>query len=311
MLFFNIQNGSLEATVQGYRNGFISNEEYHNLSQCETIEDLKSQLQLTEYGNFLANEASITSKIISNKATQKFADEFGTLRREADSHLSQFMDYISYEYMIQNVLKLIAATRNGRTGLELLCQCHPLGIFPGLEGLSSQTSVQDMFEVVLIDSPIGRYFCPSMFTGDILATGIAARDFDEFSLEFISGVLYKNYLEDFYMYCSNQGGRLAVTMCQVLEFEADKLMLLSTINTIGMHGFLAEERVKLYPSIGLLACMHEELSKVEELSQLKELIKIYPSYSELFQESSNISGGKSYGREVDRNEISRNGNLLL
>ena len=52
-LNFNIHEGALEAVVHGYKNGFIRPEEYNNICQCETLNDMKSQLQVTDYGNFL------------------------------------------------------------------------------------------------------------------------------------------------------------------------------------------------------------------------------------------------------------------
>ena len=45
-------------TVRGYRSGILRLAEYSNLTQCETLEDLKLHLSSTDYGNFLANEPS-------------------------------------------------------------------------------------------------------------------------------------------------------------------------------------------------------------------------------------------------------------
>jgi hypothetical protein len=35
---FNIQHGFVEALVRGFRSGFVEDETYHHLSQCETLE---------------------------------------------------------------------------------------------------------------------------------------------------------------------------------------------------------------------------------------------------------------------------------
>jgi hypothetical protein len=35
---FNMQHGFVEAIVRGFRSGFLSDESYHHLSQCETLE---------------------------------------------------------------------------------------------------------------------------------------------------------------------------------------------------------------------------------------------------------------------------------
>ena len=42
--------------------GILSQNDYLNLVQCETLEDLKLHLQSTDYGNFLANESSLQVK---------------------------------------------------------------------------------------------------------------------------------------------------------------------------------------------------------------------------------------------------------
>ena len=38
MLFFNMADGYAEAIVRGFRSAFITEEEYHHLTQCETID---------------------------------------------------------------------------------------------------------------------------------------------------------------------------------------------------------------------------------------------------------------------------------
>lgn len=37
-LFFNLDNGYLEGLVRGFRSGVLSQSDYLNLSQCETLE---------------------------------------------------------------------------------------------------------------------------------------------------------------------------------------------------------------------------------------------------------------------------------
>lgn len=38
MLTFAIDDGFLEATVKGFRSGFLTDEEYNHLTQCETLD---------------------------------------------------------------------------------------------------------------------------------------------------------------------------------------------------------------------------------------------------------------------------------
>lgn len=51
----------------------------------------------------------------------------------------------------------------------------------------------DMYDVVLIDSPLGQFFQRT-----------EKKDFDEFSMEYIRSLLCKNYYEGFYDFCRHQ-----------------------------------------------------------------------------------------------------------
>ena len=64
-------------------------------------------------------------------------------------------------------------------------------------------SVPDMYEIVLIDSPLGQFFQRT-----------EKKDFDEFSMEYIRSLLCKNYYEHFYDFCRELGGETWV--CHVL-----------------------------------------------------------------------------------------------
>lgn len=63
--------------------------------------------------------------------------------------------------MISNVLKLITSMRTraegSRNALDIIYKCHPLGMFETFEVLSTQTTIEDMFQLVLVDTPIGMY----------------------------------------------------------------------------------------------------------------------------------------------------------
>ena len=41
---FNVKDGFLDATLRGFRSGLISANEYRNLGQCDSLDDLKLQL---------------------------------------------------------------------------------------------------------------------------------------------------------------------------------------------------------------------------------------------------------------------------
>lgn len=59
--------------------------------------DLKLHLQSTDYGSFLANEASpLTVSVIDDKLKEKMVVEFRHMRNQSYEPLASFMDFITY-----------------------------------------------------------------------------------------------------------------------------------------------------------------------------------------------------------------------
>jgi V-type H+-transporting ATPase subunit d len=174
MLYYNAQHGFVEGLIRGLRVGLLNSQNYVNLTQCETLgtyllftifkrnlincsEDLKLQLSATEYGNFLANVPSpISTSIIFDKATEKLVEEFNYLRAQAVGDFEKFFDYITYSYQIDNVVLLITGTLHERDTHELLERCHPLGWFNSLPALCVATTVEELYDSVLIETPLGK-----------------------------------------------------------------------------------------------------------------------------------------------------------
>ncbi|CRK14837.1 hypothetical protein BN1723_010492 [Verticillium longisporum] len=113
-LLFNVNNGYIEGIVRGYRNGLLTGSNYSNLTQCETIDDLKLQLG-PAYGDFLGNlPPNPSTSALASKTTDKLVSEFRYVRANAVGALAQFMDYVTYGYMIDNVALLITGTLHER-----------------------------------------------------------------------------------------------------------------------------------------------------------------------------------------------------
>jgi V-type H+-transporting ATPase subunit d len=281
MLSFNVNGGVLEAMIHGYRNGFLRPDEYNNLVQCDSLGDLKTQLQVTDYGNFLQNEPTLTSRTIADRAIDKLVTEFNEVREWSVQPMAQFLDFITYDYMISNVLKLISAARNSRESLDMLYKCHPLGMFTGISALRGEKSVTKMFNTVLVDSPIGRFFQNS-----------SEKDFDELSLEYIRGLLQKNYLEAFFEFCEAVGGETATVMCPILAFEADRAVITITANTCGVKDITPDDRKRLYPNIGTLEALQDDIKYAEDEEQLKEKLKRFPEFYSMFDDGRGMDGHK-------------------
>jgi V-type H+-transporting ATPase subunit d len=114
------------------------------------------------------------------QATQKLVAEFNYIRTNAVAPLSTFMDYItfvplqltslqlpihllscqirscSYSYMIDNVILLTLGTLHERDTHELLERCHPLGVFDTMPALCVATNVEELYNSVLVDTPLGQ-----------------------------------------------------------------------------------------------------------------------------------------------------------
>jgi len=66
------------------------------------------------------------------------------------------MDYITYAYMIDNVILLTLGTLHERDTHELLDRCHPLGVFDTMPALCVATNVEELYHSVLVETPLGE-----------------------------------------------------------------------------------------------------------------------------------------------------------
>jgi V-type H+-transporting ATPase subunit d len=283
-LTFNINDGYLEGLVRGYRSGILTSSDYANLIQCETLEDMKLHLSSTDYGDFLANEPSpLHTTTISEKCTLKLVNEFNHLRSQAVEPLSKFLDYISYQYMIDNVILLITGTLHERDTTELIEKCHPLGMFDSMATLSVATNISDLYNSVLVDTPLAPY----------IQECLSEEDLDEMNIEIIRNTLYKSYLEDFYYFCNQLGSATAEVMSPILMFEADRRTINITINSFGTE-LTKDDRLKLYPTFGYLYPEGSiKLSKCDDQEQVRQIIDTYSIYRSLFNDISTINSEKS------------------
>ncbi|KAK4991513.1 H(+)-transporting V0 sector ATPase subunit d [Elasticomyces elasticus] len=244
-LFYNASNGYIEGIVRGYRNTLLTGQNYTNLTQCETIDDVKLQLG-PAYGDFLASlPPNPSTSALADKTLDKLVSEFRYVQANATGSLAKFMEYLTYGYMIDNVALLITGTLHERDTRELLERCHPLGWFETMPVLCVATNVEELYNSVLIETPLAPYFKGS----------ISHQDLDELNIEIIRNTLYKNYLEDFHQWV-NSNPEVANTptsevMSEVLEFEADRRSINITLNSFGTE-LSKQDRKKLYPNFGRL-----------------------------------------------------------
>ncbi|CAG8202362.1 unnamed protein product [Penicillium nalgiovense] len=242
-LFFNVNGG--EGIVRGYRNSLLSGQNYSNLTQCETIDDVKLQLA-PSYGDFLASlPPNPSTSDLASRMTDKLVAEFKYLFAQATGSSAKFLEYMTYGYMIDNIALLITGTLHERDTRELLERCHPLGWFETLPVLCVATNIEELYNSVLIETPLAAYFKGSL----------SHQDLDELNIEIVRNTLYKNYLEDFYNFINTHpdfsGTPTQDVMAEVLQFEADRRSINITLNSFGTE-LTKLERRKLYPEFGKL-----------------------------------------------------------
>ncbi|KAK9474609.1 V0 complex, c/d subunit of ATPase [Dipodascopsis tothii] len=279
-VFFNGNNGYIEGIVRGYRAGLLTSANYVNLTQCDSLEDLKLQLSATDYGSFLANvPGQLSTSIIAEKATQKMIDEFRYIRAQAVEPLSKFMDFITYAYMIDNIALLITGTLHERDTHELLDRCHPLGWFESLPALCVATNVEELYNSVLIDTPIAPYFKDCF----------SANDLDDLNIEIIRNTLYRAYLEDFNAFCANLQAPSNQIMQSLLQFEADRRLINISLNSFGTE-ITREERIQLSPKLGRLYPVGTEaLASADDIEQVRIAVESVGEYKGFFDTSNNKS----------------------
>ena len=278
-LFFNIDGGYIEGLVRGYKNSLITSSQYINLTQCDNLEDLKLQLSATDYGDFLADiSQTLSTSVIEQKLNKKLIEDFNYIKSQATYPLSKFMEYITYSYMIDNILLIITGTIHNRDKGEILKKCNPLGWFDTLPTLSITTDLNSLYETVLIDTPLAKYFHNCLSIDDL----------DDLNIEIIRNILYKEYLEDFYRFCvAELPNPTDEIMERLLSFEADKRTINICINSLDTD-LSSDEKLKMLPSIGLLAsndAIKYQLSELADLENLKILMSSVGPYKDFFSDS--------------------------
>ena len=126
--------------------------------------------------------------VIDDKLKEKLVIEFQHMRNHATGPLATFLDYITYSYMIDNIILLITGTLHQRPISELVPKCHPLGSFEQMEAIHVASTPAELYSAVLVDTPLAPFF----------ESCINEQDLDEMNIEIIRNTLYKSYLESFY-----------------------------------------------------------------------------------------------------------------
>eukprot|EP00949_MAST-11_sp_MAST-11-sp1_P003356 g3356.t1 len=329
MATFNVHDGFEESLVRGFRSGFVTHQQYAQLMDLKegnggSLEDIKLNLQETEYGRFLGDHSGkLEVGDLVDAMLDKLAEEFQYFRSLGSAQLGKFLDYITYEYMIENVMLILRASSGGNVNInEILEQCHPLGRFDDsvLKSIAtfenSTESYQELYSTVLVETPIGPYFERFLIEQSEKQRNMRQEDMrnmlEETPATILENSLLKMYMEDFYAFCKGLGGETATCMCEILEARADAMSISITLNSFGTPLCTATgrmDRAMLYPSFGTLypALLDDKrdgpgLVTVSNEAELKAALqKNSPTWRNLFREMA--QSGKSFDDILYRREV--------
>ncbi|ETN66526.1 vacuolar ATP synthase subunit ac39 [Anopheles darlingi] len=291
---FNIDNGYLEGLCRGFVGGILKQSDYLNLMQCETLDDLKLHLQGTDYGNFLADDASpLSTGIIGERLREKLVIEFRYLRNHSVGPLSTFLDYITYGYMIDNIILLITGTLHHRSIAELISKCHPLGQFEQMGALPVASTLTDLYYAILIDTPVAPFF----------ADHLSVQELDEVNVEVLRNKVQRAYLEAFHAFCDRLGATTASVMCDILGFEADRRAIIVTINAFDTL-LTKDVCARLYPRCGRL---HPDglaaLVRATDYVQTKAAASCCAEYAAIFEDAERNPDGRTLEDRFSAHEV--------
>jgi len=290
MADFNIHHGFIEALIRGMRSSFLADQDYHHITQCETLEDVKLNMTETDYADAISDLTVLTPSGLQGAAIDKLVTEFKYVRTQAVEPLATFLDFITYEYMIENIMLLLKGALSGRDINELLAQCHPLGMFKESTMRSIPTfeanakGFADLYQTVLVDTPVGPYFAMFLQESSNTLGGEVRNVIEEVEIEIIKSSLIKYWIEDFFQYVQKLGGETADIMGEILKVRADTNAINITLNSFGTTlnepSMRSSDRKRLYPGVGHLypagTHMLADVSNEEELGRVLEL---FPQYS--------------------------------
>ena len=226
--------------------------------------------------------------------------EFKYVRTQAVEPLATFLDFITYEYMIENIMLLLKGALSGRDINELLSQCHPLGMFKESTMRSIPTfeanakGFADLYQTVLVDTPVGPYFAMFLQESSNALGGEVRNVIEEVEIEIIKSSLIKYWIEDFYQYVQKLGGETATIMGEILNVRADTNAINITLNSFGTPlnepGMRTSDRKRLYPGVGhLYPAGTHMLTDVSTEEELGRVLSLFPQYSSIWAVHSNGS----------------------
>jgi len=275
-LHYNIRFGYIDALVRANFTQYLTEADYLQLKQSETLDDLRLHLGNAGFQDFLGNDAGEANpNVIYERCMERMVAKFNGLHAQAYDELREFFTWLKIPFMIDNIVLLISGVVRNRDISELIDRCHPLGMFQGIKALAVAHSVEDLYNMVLIDTPLGPLFQKCLATTAL----------DEQNAEIIRLMLYRQYFDSFYEFCTKLGGETATQMKEILEFEADRRAIIITLNSLRAP-ILVDDKETLYPRIGkLYPEATRQLVRAQNESDVARILDSYETYRTLLSQT--------------------------
>ena len=272
-LHYNIRYGFLDSFVRANFTDLLTEADYAQLKQCENLEDFRLHLSNAGFQAYLANDAgTATPTTIYERCMERFVQKFNEAEVQATDDLKTFFQWLRIPFMIDNVIIIISGVVHDHDVSDLIERCHPLGMFDGIKALAVATTPQDLYQMVLVDTPLGPLFSKCLNTNAL----------NEQNVESIRLKLYREYFDQFYAFCKGLGGETADVMGEMLEFEADRRAIIITLNSI-RTSLIVDDREVLYPRIGQLSGITSKLAaKGAAETTLSDALQPFETYKKLW-----------------------------
>ena len=142
MINFNIDDGFAEAALRALQKGFLREEHYNQLINCQNLQEFKLVLDDTDYGKYIISSegGQIDSIELKKRMYSKLRDEIEYIMGQASEPLSTFMQMMMHYYQIENVIAFISGVKNNQDPGITKKALNPLGEFSGLKSVSSFAS---------------------------------------------------------------------------------------------------------------------------------------------------------------------------
>lgn len=92
---FNVQHGFAEALLRGMRSSFLSDPDYHHLTQCETLDDVRLNLTETDYADVLADSSTLTPNSLQKAAVEKVCLSYRGLP-DCETCPTMILEHVAY-----------------------------------------------------------------------------------------------------------------------------------------------------------------------------------------------------------------------